>query len=449
MLLRRAMLAAFAATWIGLGAGSAQASQVDTWQGIFILDDVTDIGAFPHRALDYAGYAHLVWAKQGDFTTGTRDGEDDEMRFAGWVGDYISDSITIGCSVGDPRNYAPVASYLDPHARRVGAGLRDGNDLRSLSSLAVGVEPNDQLQATLGWALNDDARLGFSFARGFDEFKTETDPIGGGPTVTTSEEAGYITLGASAGFVMDSFLRDLDVAANFTTGSQKEEDIGDGDTGGFAFALQSTLGDINRWTPRIQAGYWNYNSDFTQDLAPGDPGPALKDEVTVSGWTADFGGSVQLGDRARVVTSVGVMQQKIEFETNDDFTYDNVKQEQTSTLLPTCSAGVSVDVSDHWTFDFGALGAYETVEQEETDDVPGDSQTITQNFVEMTMRYRAGIRYHRGFGADEDGDGEGDTNFVLSATLEPGIFGENPIGGSGNSGDDQPWVEVVSMSVFF
>ncbi len=449
MLLRRAMLSACAAAIVGLGAGTAQASQVDTWQGLFILEDVTDIGAFPHRAANYSGYAHLVWAKQSDFTTGSRDGEDDEQAFAGYVGDRLTDSFTIGCSVGDPRNYAPVASYLDPHARRVGAAIRDGNDLRSLAGFGVAVNPDDQIQAVGAWDVNDDFVLGFSLARGFDEVVQETDPLGGGDTVTNREESSYLTFGTSAGFNLDSFLRNVDVAFNFTTGSQEEEDFGDGDNGGFAFALQGDFDRYRHWDPRIQVGYYNYNGDFTQDIPDGDPGPAPKDEATVSGWTVDFGGTVALGDRARVGTSVGIMSQKIELETNDDVFFENVKEEITSTMMPMCGAGVSVDITDHWVLEFAAVGTYEKTKDEVTSNTVDDSETQTFETVNMDMRYRSGIRYHRGFGADENGDGEGDNHFELSATFEPGIFGENPLGGSGSSGDDQPWVEVVSMSVFF
>ncbi|GJM45077.1 MAG: hypothetical protein DHS20C21_19190 [Gemmatimonadota bacterium] len=445
---------------IGLGtwtAPTALASRVDTWEGLFIRGDVSDTNVFPHLMIDYEGSMYLIYAEAPGAGAGTRIAEQDEQRFMAGVvaslwGDADSEQELVGgCSIGDRRSYNPIASYNNPHTRRPAAALRNGSDFRQNAGIGLSstLEPQDRFQASLAYRFSDRLSLGVAYAQGSNESTVETDPLLSAPTTTFGSTIDYTTFTASLEYDLGlPYLQSIQYGGSFTSGTHEERENGKGDNGGYAGNLRANLGEINGWDTSLQVGVHQMNSDYTFDVPDDFTGTIPQFDSKDCGWNLDFGGTFDVGRNSNISATAGVASTISRFVDTADPFFDKVITSTQSDIVPTCGVAGSIGLSDRWTVDLGATGAFDQSQRSVSRETADDHEIVTTWEEVANMRYRVGLFYERPIGTDHNGDGEGDGSFGVSATFDPDALTQNPIRGDASASNDA-WLSNVAVTYTF
>ncbi|MGQ0721775.1 MAG: hypothetical protein ACT4PE_09415 [Candidatus Eiseniibacteriota bacterium] len=418
------------------------ASQPDSWEGNLFMRDVTDLLAFPHRAIedkDFALGTHVPSVSPSVSRT-FGDEAENSLDVSGLLSFGAGERFSLFFAANDPRGYNPTAGFVVQSVRGPGAALSEGSFAlgHQTRGLATSGTPDEKMQLGAAVHVNPQLDAGAFFSMGKYEWKGTITPATGTPT-TSGRETGYFNLTGSVGWTPGVPPIDkLEVSFSYAMGEQDEFGVttlsGSGDNssyGGAAFLHFSS--SLWGWRPIVTVGYAQVTSDFTyyQDPAITTPVPTLDAEETA--LNVAVGGTRPIGGGGTVAATLGVVRHTDKFESMQVSGFDSIIIDETITVNPSCSFAVDVPIFSKFSLASGVNYQFGAFEGETAETVAGVTDNTTEDDKDLAADWSAGLIWNM------------NEHVQISATMHDDAWTDNPV--RGDSEDE--WVGVLRTQFSF
>jgi hypothetical protein len=420
----------------------ADASPPDSWEGNLFLRDVTDLLAFPHRAMedrDFAVGTHVPSVSPGVGRFG--DEAENSLDVSGLLCFGLGERFSLFLSANDPRGYNPTAGFVVQSVRGPGAALSEGSFALSHQTrgLATSGTPDEKMQVGLAFSPLPTLDVGAFFGMGKYEWKGTITPAAGTAT-TSGRETGYFDVTGSAGWTPPGGgpLDKVELSVSYAKGEQDEFGLttlsGSGDNssyGGAGFVhFSSTLWG---WKPIVTAGYVSVKSDFTyyQDPAITTPVPTLDAEETA--LNVAVGGTRAIGTGGKVAATLGIVRFTDKFEAMQVSGFDSIVIDETTTVNPSCSFAVDVPLFSKLSLASGVDYEFGAFEGDTDETVAALTDHTTEDDKDLAANWSAGLIWSL------------NQNVQVSATMHDDAWTSNPIRGD----NEDEWVGVLRTQFSF
>jgi hypothetical protein len=428
--------------WVLALAPPVEASRPDSWEGHLFLRDVTDLLAFPHRAVenrDVAVGTHVPSVSTG-VTRAFGDEAENSLDVSGLLSIGLGERFAAFFAANDPRGYNPSAGFVVQSVRPPGGALANGGFAQSHQTrgLTASGTPDEKMQLGAGAQITNQLAVGAFLSMGQYEWQGTITPATG-TAQTSGRETSYMNLTGSAGWTPGAgIIEKVEGTFSYAAGSQDEFGMttlsGSGDNtslGGAAFVHFDT--NLWGWRPIVTAGWANANSDFTYYQDPVITTPLPTVDVEWSAMNVAVGGTREIGNGGTVAASLGMVRYTEKFESRYVAGFEAIIVDETITVNPACSFAADVPLSGKFTLATGVNYQFGSLDGETAETVGGLTDATTEDDQDLAADWSAGLIF------------DVTENVQASATMHDDAWTENPIRGD----EEDDWVGVLRLQFLF